>query len=543
MKNCLGNKKETLIIGLLLLVIFILALSTSVFTALQLFNNKLVFNYYKDHTNVEIMSDRILNVESNTTETKQVSFSSFLDLPIPKTYDSRNVNGNNYVTDIKDQTPYDSCWSFSVISCMETNLIKKGLVKAQDIDLCERQLLYFFYNQNDGQDPLQNLLGDRVNNLSDTYLDEGGNHEFTMWQMVSGRAGGIESIAPYEEINSSDARSLYKNNYDVFRLQTDLNDNLAFDSFARVQNVYQIPSTSFTDIKTAIMACGSVACTYYDTQNSTYYSDVYNSYYNHINGGINHAVAIIGWDDNFPKEHFKDVPSKDGAFLVKNSWGKTGENHSGYFWLSYDDRSFSKLRNVYAFDCELSSNYDNIYQYDGSCGSAYFRGQENGIRDVQNPYFSGSKISNVYTAKELNGEILKAVGVGLRSVGVKCQIQIYKNLKDLNNPESGTATLSEPIIFNSYYAGYYTVKLDEAIQLEAGTNFSVVIQCDTKPARIIYPYEDSNYAASKWIEFICKTAPQQSFYQQGTNWIDLHRNDSDENQNQTLRIKAYTSKK
>jgi cathepsin L len=40
-------------------------------------------------------------------------------------------------------------------------------------------------------------------------------------------------------------------------------------------------------------------------------------------GAVNHAIALIGWDD------------EKGAWLVKNSWGKQmGED--GYFYIKYN---------------------------------------------------------------------------------------------------------------------------------------------------------------------------------------------------------------
>ena len=56
--------------------------------------------------------------------------------------------------------------------------------------------------------------------------------------------------------------------------------------------------------------------------------------------GTNHAVTIIGWDDNFDRRVFKQVDSKgnvyypknDGAFIVANSWDK-----SIFYYISYED--------------------------------------------------------------------------------------------------------------------------------------------------------------------------------------------------------------
>ena len=45
-------------------------------------------------------------------------------------------------------------------------------------------------------------------------------------------------------------------------------------------------------------------------------NDVENSY------TMNHAVVIIGWDDNYSKDNFNEAhrPSSNGAWIVKNSW-------------------------------------------------------------------------------------------------------------------------------------------------------------------------------------------------------------------------------
>lgn len=37
----------------------------------------------------------------------------------------------------------------------------------------------------------------------------------------------------------------------------------------------------------------------------------------------NHAVTVVGWDDDYSKENFLEghQPEHDGAWIVKNSWG------------------------------------------------------------------------------------------------------------------------------------------------------------------------------------------------------------------------------
>lgn len=65
----------------------------------------------------------------------------------------------------------------------------------------------------------------------------------------------------------------------------------------------------------------------------------------------NHEVTIIGWDDTIPKERFtvrfkvkkgkkvKTVtytPPGDGAWIIRNSWGRDKHNE-GDFYISYYD--------------------------------------------------------------------------------------------------------------------------------------------------------------------------------------------------------------
>ena len=52
---------------------------------------------------------------------------------------------------------------------------------------------------------------------------------------------------------------------------------------------------------------------------------------------VEHGVIVIGWDDNYSKDNFVyEKPSKDGAWLILNSWG-TNWGNNGTAWVSYED--------------------------------------------------------------------------------------------------------------------------------------------------------------------------------------------------------------
>ena len=77
----------------------------------------------------------------------------------------------------------------------------------------------------------------------------------------------------------------------------------------------------------------------------------------------NHAVSIIGWDDNFSKDNFplNNRPNSDGAYLAVNSWGKQwGDN--GCFWISYEDNWVeANLKGVIEVDtCQENMSIENM---------------------------------------------------------------------------------------------------------------------------------------------------------------------------------------
>lgn len=78
----------------------------------------------------------------------------------------------------------------------------------------------------------------------------------------------------------------------------------------------------------------------------------------------NHIVAIVGWDDSYSKDNFNSGsrPSRDGAWIVKNSWGNQ-EGSNGYTYISYEDKSLCEF---VAGQFVKASEYKYNYFYDGS---------------------------------------------------------------------------------------------------------------------------------------------------------------------------------
>ena len=64
-----------------------------------------------------------IDYKVSESKTKNAQFRS-RDV-LPESYDAR---AENYVTDVKDQNPFGSCWTFSAMSTAETSVLKNELI-------------------------------------------------------------------------------------------------------------------------------------------------------------------------------------------------------------------------------------------------------------------------------------------------------------------------------------------------------------------------------------------------------------------------------
>ena len=371
---------------------------------------------------------------------------------------------------VRDQGIYGVCWSFSTISLIETNLIKKNLASS-DIDLSELHLVNYTYNC--VNDPLGGLEGD-VNKFDTSYgsvMQYGGNVEMAANSLLDWEGAVNEDVVPYT--------------IDYIRQveNEQLDDSLAYGKdVAHVQNFYRVNITSRDDVKKAVMDYGAVSISYWSDQSSDWSTDNYNSstaaYYCPNAYTSNHAVTIVGWDDDYSADNFATTPDGNGAWIVRNSWGSY-YGKEGYFYLSYYDKSIYTVG--YALEAELSNNYDNNYQYDGAMLYGYMG------------YGGSNKYANIFEAKanQDGSENIKAVSFMTgRSTNLNYTVSIYTNLTDETNPESGTLAAQKSGI--TTYDGTYTVNLDSPVEINEGNKFSVVVEVRNDSGKTPYlAYERS----------------------------------------------------
>ena len=297
---------------------------------------------------------------------------------------------------------------------------------------------------------------------------------------------------------------------------------------AHVQNFYRVNTTSKEDIKKAVMDYGAVSISYWSDQSSNWSTQYYNSltaaYYCPEGHTTNHAVNIVGWDDDYSSDNFATKPEGNGAWIVRNSWGSE-YGKDGYFYLSYYDKSIYSVG--YTLEAELSDNYNNNYQYDGAMLYGYMG------------YAGSNKYSNIFEAKaNLGGsENIKAVSFMTgSSTNLNYTVSVYTNLSDDANPESGTLAAQKSGV--TTYDGMYTVVLDSSVNINEGKKFSVVVEVNSNSGKTSYlAYERSMQSGEAGYWCTASIKANQSFINSPYNgWNDF----SNKSYGGNFIIKAFT---
>ena len=325
---------------------------------------------------------------------------------------------NGSLPPIRNQGNYGTCWAFATIAAAEADLIHDGVFDTS-IDLSELHLAYFNYHI--FYDEKGCNIGDNILLNGADYLKAGGNALYASLDMANLIGPVQESNVPYSWAAS------YSPKIDDGR-----------SGSMQVSNVYAYPTTDIAAVKQAVIDHGALAVAYNDA--SANYSATYNTYYYPPQAAkikTNHIVAIVGWDDNISKDSFRSgTPEGNGAWLIRNSWGVNEYNHSGYFWLSYYDKSLG--RSAYALDVE-PSRYQHVYAYDNVPPLWYWT-----VSD-------GSAIEQNFQVDA--GEVIEAIGVYCETAGANLAFTVT------------CGNVSAEASLNVGVPGYYVVPLSAPISI------------------------------------------------------------------------------
>lgn len=444
-----------------------------------------------------------------------------------------DLRDNGVVTNVKNQSPFGACWTFGSNGAFEISLNSAlGLNTAETrVDLSAHQTAWFAYTplssdtstlkgtevsqagegaigyyNNGRMNPGGNaayqpaslwMQGIGVSKSSDIpYITKEGTRN---WKIENGKEVSDDWSLTDEQRDYQVARMTKQNNIGSLQVK---NSNSGFDHTD--ENVLKAIKSELANGHGVMISYQ--AETYLPGTESTWTYLNKNTWaqYNDkttLNEGIvsNHSVTVVGYDDNYSASNFNEAhrPSKDGAFIVKNSWGgndnatdsldynnEWGVDGSGYFYLSYWDHTIDQAVS-YEVDTEsytgsnIDTNKEIIDQYD------YLQVNQVAPMSAESGDSEGW-YANMYTASE--NQSVHHIGTYYFNPGNELKYKIYKLKSDAKSPSDYVS--STPVAQGTYvdeYAGYVSIKLDNGVALKKGEKYVVCFSQKQSDGKYSFP--------------------------------------------------------
>ena len=503
--------------------------------------------------------------------------------PIPEAFDLRNVDTDGdgegdrcYVTPIRFQNPFGTCWGFAAIAAAETSILGNNLKDDKDawktLDLSEKQLAYFTNVPLNEPDNPQNGEGFTPTNINDSneVYGKGGTCYLATSTFAQGIGPSYENDEKYNDYFTYRGRNHYADiafidgefrNFsyaaeddwtipDEYRFTKDFSlsyshiiPSPAERNYAGeyVYNAYatQLIKEELLDKRGVLVGfCADASRPSQDVTQGVYIElNNWAHYTWNPTVQANHAVTIIGWDDNYPKENFisEHMPPENGAWLVKNSWGSgeeefpaSGNRHwgievpdvdengnpvldengnpvmvgSGYFWLSYYDMSLIAPE---SFVFETADPEEHIYQHDYLSAS-----------DFSFVQFAGPvSMANVFTSA--HAEVMNTISCVTALEKTSVDYSIYILPESFETPDQGCLVASGSEVFE--FSGFHKIPLMDEIDLQAGQKYSVVLSMTTND-NIHYINLPTGVTATGLMDQRTVINPRESFVNDNGAWMD-----------------------
>lgn len=301
---------------------------------------------------------------------------------LPAQYSSPTVKN-------KDQQINGTCWAFAVIAALETYLKKYGLYTG---GLSEQQMA--------------NLCSHNPSDPGWNNLKHNGNFMAPLACITAGLSPISERDSSYDHDNIKFSR-----------------DSLNIPPLVLVNGIENVVN-GIDFIKEAILKYGAVAVVFI------------------VNDKLNHAVAIVGWNDSRQ------------SWRVKDSL----KNPDNYFWLPYSTQFIEVvcITDVRAFDDKLKR-----YQHDEYGVTGFYRDKNFAVANVFD--FEGN-------------EELESVMINSSSPDAQISLHLAPVLGD-GAPNSDRSAWQH--LYSGYvpYDGYFTFSLQNKIQLNKG-KYAIIVQME-----------------------------------------------------------------
>ena len=512
--------------------------------------------------------------------------------------DEENIK--DIVTPVKLQNPYGTCWGFAATAAAEGSIVGELKEKDETVDprdnaynFSEKYLTWFFANclnsetsghteyasqdgegrhWKDGTNSYEKYIGGVMSQATALYASGLGpvyeferNEETGEWEDCIYTYKGVNGNI-YYQLDASN--NLYRYSYDDqddwsiadterFYQNYQLEESYLLPTPAKIEtneetgkDEYIFNEEGLNAIKEELRNNRPVAIGFYADQSqpnqqgeSKYINqNTWAQYTYDCTESANHAVTIVGYDDNYPASNFNSghQPEKDGAFLVKNSWGSGEEEFpnkgdgswgievngtgTGYFWLSYYDQTICLPESLNfeteneSTDSYILNQYDFMPAASALCTPA---------QDADNNY-EMAKLANVFTANE-GAEKIFAMSCQTGTPGTEVTYEIVLLRNDSENPEDGYVIYKDSETYK--YGGYHRYEIPEGYEVAIPEGGKYAIVCTLKePATesgedkydIYLNWSEGNQSGhdSTWCEGVIN--PGESYlYTESEGWGDL----------------------
>ena len=399
------------------------------------------------------------------------------------------------VSKAHDQEKTNMCWTFATTSTIESSLL---IEQNKEVDLSEKHIDYStIYTLDDGT---KNPFG-----YYSKTKDVGGNYYLSGAYLSAGRGPILETKLPWSTSSSSKSNTLNQKS-DYYVNEIDYISSKSCDA------------NTILAIKKNLTEYGAIGAQIY-AETPTYVSNDKLSYYYNGNNTINHALTIVGWDDDYSASNFKTTPKGNGAWLTKDTYPTIFTGNStipaGYHYVSYYDTNiYTNLMSAYKVETTSFDNKytNNIHGFSGNIATT----------DASSIIFK-----NIYTKQNNASEKLSKVNIFTGYPGDKYEIY-YSDVDDYSKAvKIGEGTAKKE--------GYTSINISKNISITS-EKFYIYLKYTTAYTEVnngktyyVFPVESfasSSTAEDKWYYVANKPSGVSYYSIDSTSWIDTTTNNS-----------------
>lgn len=516
-----------------------------------------------DEDKESVIMPRMYEVPYNKTNyTNPLYNIKMLRANINSKFSLKDIIPNNL--SIRNQQQTNSCWTFARLSSLETNLAvsnyRKGINLSKVYDFSERHMEYatsrYFLND------VENPIGFNRN------VGSGGTYLMADAYLANGYGAIPESEMPFE--NNEEI-------IDISQIQdktvsSHLYDTVEFPNYNEETNENR--TEIMNQIKQHIQNYGSIYAGLHGDSASTSDFSCYNNKTaakfcnNEDEHPLNHAVSIIGWDDNYSIDNFAEdsKPKLNGAWIARNSWGEknaigTTSELRELIFNSYKDECIEQGWNTAEeisdeFITEIATQYnwiienDTVYEKYGDNGLIYISYEDVNVSKQMSGIVKATDTvdyDNLYSYDELgpnSGLSINNSSIMLSSTFDKktqeteylTQVSLYAldkyTCKVYVNP-NGTSKAKQDLQLvplksgdtETVNVGYHTLEFSKPIKLNSNL-FTVVIEIQSTTAKTQFAMETKTTISINNPYSTAKIENQKCFIAMGNNldnceWYDL----------------------